>query len=92
VKQKLKQLNNINSKYQYSSSYHLCLLLFISLFIEVRKQEVEHHCMKTNQPDKRFRIVAVNEKQLEGVNHHKYKLNLQKFQSCIRLLYCKKLI
>jgi hypothetical protein len=91
VKQKLTQLNNINSQYQYSSSYLTSLLLLISLFIEVRKQEVEHHCMKTNPPDKRYWIVAVNEEQLEGVNHHKDELNLQNVQSCIRLIYCKSL-
>jgi len=47
--------------------------------------------MKTNPPDKRFRIVAVNEEQLEGVNHHKYKLNLKNVQSCITLLSYKSL-
>ena len=47
--------------------------------------------MKSNPPDKYFRIVAVNEEQLEGVNHHKYKLNLQNIDSCIRLVYYKSL-
>jgi len=45
--------------------------------------------MKTNPPDKRFRIVAVNEEQLERMNHHKYELNLQNVHSCIRLLSYK---
>ena len=47
--------------------------------------------MNSNPPDKHFRIVAVNEEQLEGVNHHKYKLNLQNIDSCIRLVYYKSL-
>ena len=47
--------------------------------------------MKTNPPDKPFGIVAVNEEQLEGMNNHKYELNLQNVHSCIRLLYYKSL-
>jgi len=45
--------------------------------------------MKTNQEEKSFRIVAVNEEQMEGVNHHQFKLNLQNIHSCSRLLYYK---
>ena len=47
--------------------------------------------MKTNPPDKSFWIVAVNEEQLEGMNHHQYKLNLQNVHSLIKLLNNKSL-
>ena len=87
VERKITYTTNTSS----STSYHSCLLLVISLLIEVREQKVEHHCMKTNPPHKRPGIVAVNEKQLEGMNHHKHKLNLKEIHSLIKLLCYKSL-
>jgi hypothetical protein len=43
--------------------------------------------MKTDPPHKRSGIVAVNEEQLEGVNNHKYKLDLQNVDRFMNLLY-----
>jgi len=57
-------------------SYPFCLLLFVSLLVEVWEEEVEHDSMEANPPDKGLWVVAVNKKQLEGMDHHEHKLNL----------------
>jgi hypothetical protein len=37
--------------------------------------------METNPPDEGLGVVAVNKKQLEGMDHHEYKLNLTAYHN-----------
>jgi len=52
-------------------------LLEVLLFVEVREEVVEHDCVHPNPPDESLRVVAVNEEQLECVDHHEDELDLQ---------------
>lgn len=58
-----------------STTYSI-YIYFICRFIEFVEQEEEHNSVHANPPDERSWIVAVNEQQLECMNHNSYKLNL----------------
>lgn len=62
--------------YSYLTTYRSTAL--IGLFVEFIKQKEEHDGMHANPPNESFRIITVNEKQLEGMNHNSDKLNLKK--------------
>lgn len=49
----------------------------VGCLVELVEQEEEHNGVHADPPDKSFWIIAVNEEQLEGVNHDQNKLNLQ---------------
>jgi hypothetical protein len=51
-------------------------LLLVSLFVEFIEEEEEHDSMHANEPHKCTRVVAINEQQLEGMYHNRYKLDL----------------
>lgn len=53
-------------------------LLLVSLLVEVGEEEVEHDGVHSNPPDKSAGVVAVGEKQLEGVQHNHHELNLKR--------------
>jgi hypothetical protein len=54
------------------------LLLLVRLLVEVGEEEVEHDGVHSNPPDKGTGVVAVGEKQLEGVEHDHHELNLKR--------------
>lgn len=41
----------------------------VGCLVELVEQEEEHNSVHADPPDKSFWIIAVNEEQLEGVNH-----------------------
>lgn len=44
--------------------------LLVRFIVEVTEEEVEHYCMHADPPDESFRIIAIDEKQLECMNHY----------------------
>lgn len=48
----------------------------VRLSIELSEQKKEHNSMHSDPPDKGFWIVAINEQQLEGMEHNQNELNL----------------
>ena len=53
------------------------LLNFVCVLVELVEQEEEHHSVHSDPPDESFRVVAVDEQQLESVYHNQDELNLQ---------------
>jgi len=41
----------------------------VTLLVELPEQEEEHHGVQADPPDECFWIIALDEEQLEGVNH-----------------------
>lgn len=44
------------------------------MFVKLLEKEEEHHGVHADPPDERFRVIAVDEQQLECVNHDSQKL------------------
>lgn len=65
-------------------------LSVIRLFVEFFEKEEEHDGVHSDPPYEGFGVIAVNEKQLEGVQHDENKLNLKrvKFFSMCRTVIC----
>lgn len=55
-------------------------IYFICRFVKFVEQKEEHDGVHANPPDERSWIVAVNEQQLECMNHNSYELNLFVFR------------
>lgn len=55
-------------------TYHCTVL--VGCLVELVEQEEEHHGVHADPPDKSFRVIAIDEEQLEGVNHDQNELNL----------------
>lgn len=53
----------------------LVALPAVRLLVEVGEEEVEHDRVHADPPDEGLRVVAVDEKQLEGVDHHQDELH-----------------
>lgn len=50
----------------------------ISLVVEFLEEEEEHHSVHANPPYEGTGVVAVDEQQLEGVDHYRHELHLHK--------------
>lgn len=51
------------------------ILVLVRFLVEAAEKEVKHHGMHTDPPNKGLRVVALDEEQLECVNHHENKLD-----------------
>lgn len=51
------------------------LVRFVRALVELVEQEEEHDGVHSDPPDEGFRVVAVDEQQLEGVHHDGDKLD-----------------
>lgn len=51
------------------------LLLLVRFDVKVAEQEVEHHGVHADPQDEGLRIIAFDEEQLEGVDHHDKELD-----------------
>lgn len=59
---------------RFRSIYPLSL---VGLFVELFEQEEEHDGVHSNPPDEGFRIITVDEQELESVKHDENELNLK---------------
>ena len=56
-------------------SFERFLWPFVGLVVEVTEQEVEKYGVHSDPPDEGTWVIAVDEEQLEGVNHYENELN-----------------
>lgn len=59
----------------FCATYAILLRLIRGL-VEFVEQEQEHDGVHADPPDKRLRVVALDEQQLERVHHDRHELNL----------------
>lgn len=51
------------------------MLLVVRLFVKIGEEEVEHDRVEADPPYERLRVVAVDEEELEGVDHDQDELD-----------------
>lgn len=86
---KLNEYHNKTKKIkQYSDTYRSAS--FVGLFVEFIEQEEEHNGMHANPPHKGFRIIAIDEQQLEGMDHNQNELNLKRTKTISKIYHISK--